>query len=88
MGLFNEYKVELSKSQEKGSRTFEILADLHGLSCGFKAHSTWIGEHFSEFQKQACGGHGYLVASGLTRPHLDMGVGFVTAEGDNTVLSQ
>jgi hypothetical protein len=38
--------------------------------------------------KQACGGHGYLQLSGLTRHHINYGFGIVTAEGDNTVLFQ
>lgn len=36
--------------------------------------------------KQACGGHGFLQMSGLTRPHIDFGIGLTTAEGDNTVM--
>lgn len=43
---------------------------------------------FGEIIKQSCGGHGYLEWSGLTRLHLDSGMGFVTAEGDNQVLPQ
>ena len=31
---------------------------------------------------------GYLFASGLSRPHLDYGIGVATADGDNHVLLQ
>ena len=49
---------------------------------------SWHAEHFGEMLKQSCGGHGYLQVSGLTKPHLDFGIGIVTAEGDNHVLMQ
>jgi len=65
-----------------------MLSDIHCRSAGLKALGTWHGEQFGELLKQACGGHGYLQISGLAKPHLDFGVGMVTAEGDNHVLLQ
>lgn len=47
---------------------------------------TYSVEHFGETLKQACGGHGYLQISGITKPHINYGFGIVTAEGDNTVM--
>ena len=38
--------------------------------------------------KQACGGHGYLQAAGLTKIIMENGVGAVTAEGDPIILLQ
>lgn len=67
---------------------FKILSDLHIHSCGLKAISTTAVEKYGELLKQACGGHGFLQISGLTRMHLNFGFGVVTAEGDNTVLLQ
>jgi len=61
---------------------------LHVHTCGLKAIGTASIERYSELLKQACGGHGYLEISGLTRPHINFGIGVVTAEGDNTVLLQ
>ena len=58
------------------------------MAAGLKPMGTWHGEYFGEFLKQSCGGHGYLQIAGLTKPHLDYGVGIVTAEGDNHVLLQ
>lgn len=65
-----------------------MLQELHCMAAGLKPMGTWHGEYFGEFLKQSCGGHGYLQISGLTKPHLDYGVGIVTAEGDNHVLTQ
>jgi len=36
--------------------------------------------------RQCCGELGYLAVAGLSRLHMDMGVGVVTGEGDNTVM--
>ena len=58
------------------------------MAAGLKALGSWQVETFGELLKQSCGGHGYLQISGLTKPHLDFGVGIVTAEGDNHVLLQ
>mmetsp|Transcript_49063 Transcript_49063/g.36122 ORF Transcript_49063/g.36122 Transcript_49063/m.36122 type:complete len:86 (+) Transcript_49063:106-363(+) len=65
-----------------------MLAKLHMHTAVFKAITTGWGDHFGELMKQGAGGHGYLVMSGLTRPHLDFGIGVATAEGDNIVLTQ
>ena len=65
-----------------------MLVDLHGLIAGFKALTTWDGEKFSEILKQACGGHGYMQMSGLSRIHNDFGFGYQMTEGDNTVMAQ
>lgn len=86
LGTYDEYRKEIAKSGTPSKHAFEILAEIHGVAAGLKAVSTWQGEHHSELIKQACGGHGYLQASGLTILHLNMGVGLVTAEGDNTVM--
>ena len=61
---------------------------MHGIVSGFKALSTWDGEKYSEILKQACGGHGFLHISGLSRIHTDFGFGFQMTEGDNTVMAQ
>lgn len=61
---------------------------MHGLISGLKPIGAWLGEQFGETIKQACGGHGYLEISGLSRVHIDFGIGNATAEGDGTVLLQ
>lgn len=76
--------LNLTKGQD--SKVFKLLADLHVHACGMKAFGSYAIEKYGEFLKQACGGHGYLQISGLTRMHVNFGFGIVTAEGDNTVL--
>ncbi|CAF0733727.1 unnamed protein product [Adineta steineri] len=65
----------------------EQLPELHALSSGLKAYTSSVGEHLAHICRIACGGHGFLVASGLVgiRNFLD---GTCSAEGDNIVLFQ
>jgi hypothetical protein len=64
-----------------------LFLQLHALSSGLKAYSSTIAERFSQICRVACGGHGYLVASGIKGINnmLDAGC---TYEGDNAVLFQ
>ena len=88
--LYKQFLQELAalKPGAETSKLSTLLADAHALIAGFKSISTWYGEHFGELLKQSCGGMGYLFASGLSRPHLDYGIGVATADGDNHVLLQ
>ena len=88
--MYHEYTLGLEKvSQGKTDEDpFKVLPDLHGLISGFKALCTWDGEKYSEILKQACGGHGYMQLSGLSKIHNDFGWGFQMTEGDNTVMAQ
>ncbi|UJR20018.1 hypothetical protein I4U23_023152 [Adineta vaga] len=63
------------------------LPELHALSCGFKGYTLTISERIAQICRVACGGHGFLVASGLvtSRNGIDGGC---SAEGDNVVLLQ
>jgi len=76
--IYSKYNDELAKYSvdNKSGDPFPILADLHGLIAGFKALSTWDAEKYSEILKQACGGHGFMHISGLSRIHTDFGFGF------------
>jgi acyl-CoA oxidase len=42
-----------------------MLAELHATSSGLKAHCTGVAGDGIETCRRACGGHGYLQASGL-----------------------
>ncbi|CAF0936129.1 unnamed protein product [Rotaria sp. Silwood1] len=66
---------------------FEQLPELHAISSGLKAYTSTIAERFSQICRVACGGHGYLVASGIKNINnmLDAGCSY---EGDNFVLFQ
>ena len=89
MGMYTQYTQKLESFQSgNGGDPFAILAETHGLVAGFKAIATWDGEKYAEILKQACGGHGYMQISGLSRIHNDFGFGFVMTEGDNTVMAQ
>jgi hypothetical protein len=60
---------------------------LHAVSSGLKAYTSTMAERFSQICRIACGGHGYLVASGIKNVNnmLDAGCSY---EGDNAVLYQ
>ncbi|XP_069056297.1 peroxisomal acyl-coenzyme A oxidase 1 isoform X1 [Pleurodeles waltl] len=61
------------------------LPELHALSAGLKAFTSWIASAGIEECRMACGGHGYSRCSGLP----DIYVTFTpscTYEGENTVM--
>ncbi|XP_025902542.1 peroxisomal acyl-coenzyme A oxidase 1 isoform X3 [Nothoprocta perdicaria] len=61
------------------------LPELHALTAGLKAFSSWIANAGIEECRMACGGHGYSRCSGLP----DIYVTFTpscTYEGENTVM--
>uniref|UniRef100_A0A3P8XR21 Acyl-coenzyme A oxidase n=1 Tax=Esox lucius TaxID=8010 RepID=A0A3P8XR21_ESOLU len=64
---------------------FSELPELHALSAGLKAFTTWTASSGIEVCRMACGGHGYSSCSALP----DIYVTFVptcTYEGENTVM--
>ncbi|XP_012935860.1 peroxisomal acyl-coenzyme A oxidase 1 isoform X1 [Aplysia californica] len=73
----------VSKQIEKGS--LEELPVLHALSSGLKAYSSWEMMYGIEQCRLACGGHGYIEASGLPKIYANE-VPACTYEGENTVL--
>jgi hypothetical protein len=64
-----------------------LFIKLHAVSSGLKAYTSTIAERFSQICRVACGGHGYLVASGIKEVNnmLDAACSY---EGDNAVLYQ
>ena len=58
---------------------------MHAQSCALKAFASDISTADLEVCRRACGGHGYLLASGIAAK-----VGYhassVTVEGENTIL--
>jgi len=67
-------------------KDFEPMEEMHVISCGYKGFFTMLAGQYIEECRQACGGHGYLHASGL--PSLMTGyVAQMTYEGDNFVLA-
>ncbi|XP_073325714.1 peroxisomal acyl-coenzyme A oxidase 1 isoform X2 [Pagrus major] len=64
---------------------FSELPELHALSAGLKAFTTWTANAAVEVCRMSCGGHGYSRSSGLP----DLYVNFTptcTYEGENTVM--
>ncbi|GFR82557.1 acyl-coenzyme A oxidase [Elysia marginata] len=68
---------------EKGN--LEDLPMLHALTSSMKAFNTWEMATGVEQCRMACGGHGYLLASGIPQMYTDM-VSACTYEGENTVM--
>uniref|UniRef100_A0A1A8J0P6 Acyl-coenzyme A oxidase n=1 Tax=Nothobranchius kuhntae TaxID=321403 RepID=A0A1A8J0P6_NOTKU len=64
---------------------FSELPELHALSAGLKAFTTWVANSGIEVCRMSCGGHGYSRSSALP----DIYVAFTptcTYEGENTVM--
>jgi acyl-CoA oxidase len=80
--LFNEVTTRLQHGVPLG----RILAETHATSSGLKALTTQTTADGIEECRKACGGHGYLLSSGL--PSLSTTyVKHCTIEGDNYVIS-
>lgn len=65
----------------------ELLADLHGISCGLKAFASTITAEGIETCRRAMGGHGFSSFSGLVTWYADY-LPTVTWDGDNYMLTQ
>ncbi|XP_053712401.1 peroxisomal acyl-coenzyme A oxidase 1-like isoform X2 [Synchiropus splendidus] len=64
---------------------FSEMPELHALSAGLKAFTTWTSNSGIEVCRMSCGGHGYSQSSGFP----DIYVNFTptcTYEGENTVM--
>ncbi|XP_023236077.1 peroxisomal acyl-coenzyme A oxidase 1-like [Centruroides sculpturatus] len=82
LSLMQTYKVA-SQNLEKGD--LGNLPELHAISSGLKALCSDKGSRGIETCRLACGGHGYLLISGLPRLY-SLTVAACTYEGENTVL--
>ncbi|XP_060576845.1 peroxisomal acyl-coenzyme A oxidase 1-like [Ruditapes philippinarum] len=61
------------------------LAELHAQSSGLKAFLTDMSTAMVETCRRSCGGHGYLISSGVAE-NMVASLALVTIEGENTVL--
>ena len=66
---------------------FSLLQDTHAASSGLKAVCTRLASDGLEECRKACGGHGYLEASGLPELH-NTYLANCTLEGDNYMICQ
>jgi acyl-CoA oxidase len=83
--LYHTYRASMEE-QERGIVSSK-LPDLHNLSAGLKAFTTWLTHTGIESCRQACGGHGYSAYNGFAQMLNDFAVQ-QTWDGDNTVLTQ
>ncbi|XP_066268561.1 peroxisomal acyl-coenzyme A oxidase 1-like [Branchiostoma lanceolatum] len=77
--------VYTTSSSQISKGDISVLPELHALSAGLKALSSWVANVGMEECRMACGGHGYSHASGLPRLYANMTPG-ATYEGENTVM--
>lgn len=81
--LFDMYSKVDQMMMSRGDAS--LLPQLHALSAGLKACSSFDAALGIEQCRLACGGHGYLAASGFPQLYADIVAG-CTYEGDNLVL--
>ena len=74
--------VELQEVEE-----FSTLPFVHTLACGLKAWSTQIAADGTEDARKMCGGHGYMLISGLPEI-VASATAMATFEGENYVMWQ
>ncbi|RLN50166.1 hypothetical protein BBJ29_008977, partial [Phytophthora kernoviae] len=80
----DDFAAALSEQIKRGD--VSLLTVGHVMSCGLKVFCTDLATAGIETARRACGGHGYLLSSGLPIL-LGDAVQTVTTEGDNLVLS-
>ncbi|XP_054459875.1 peroxisomal acyl-coenzyme A oxidase 1 isoform X2 [Anoplopoma fimbria] len=64
---------------------YSELPELHALSAGLKAFTTWATNSAIEVCRMSCGGHGYSRSSGLPDIYVEF-TPTCTYEGENTVM--
>ncbi|XP_028674798.1 peroxisomal acyl-coenzyme A oxidase 1 isoform X2 [Erpetoichthys calabaricus] len=64
---------------------FSELPELHALSAGLKAFTTWVASAGIEVCRMSCGGHGYSHCSSLPGIYVNF-TPTCTYEGENTVM--
>ncbi|XP_022068760.1 peroxisomal acyl-coenzyme A oxidase 1 isoform X2 [Acanthochromis polyacanthus] len=72
-------------SEDINHGNFSELPELHALSAGLKAFTTWEANSAIEVCRMSCGGHGYSRSSALPDIYVDF-TPTCTYEGENTVM--
>ncbi|KAI8065859.1 hypothetical protein BC940DRAFT_340932 [Gongronella butleri] len=81
------HKMYYDNQEHMARGDFSYLADLHASSSGLKSLTTTMAVAAIEESRRACGGHGYLLSSGLGQFYQDY-LPKATWEGDNYLLTQ
>ncbi|XP_061181287.1 peroxisomal acyl-coenzyme A oxidase 1-like [Saccostrea echinata] len=79
------YDFYLKATAEIEAGNLESMPQLHAISAGLKAFSSWTCSAGVETCRLCCGGHGYSHASGLPKIYIDCVPG-CTYEGENNVM--
>jgi len=83
------YMLQVFDNMQKGMESGDLTAlpEVHATSSGLKSLTTRLAADGIEECRKACGGHGYLLSSGLPTLFTDY-VQSCTVEGDNYLLTQ
>ncbi|XP_011360275.1 peroxisomal acyl-coenzyme A oxidase 1 isoform X2 [Pteropus vampyrus] len=72
-------------NEDIGQGDLSELPELHALTAGLKAYTTWTASSAIEACRMACGGHGFSHCSGLPSIYVTF-TPTCTFEGENTVM--
>lgn len=72
-------------SEDINQGDFSEMPELHALSAGLKAFTTWAANSAIEVCRMSCGGHGYSRSSALPDIYVEF-TPTCTYEGENTVM--
>lgn len=89
LGLnLHQWNYELRAMTQSGditSKFVELNGEMHVLSCGFKAVSSWHARDTMQICRESCGGHGFAAFARLTALREDLEPS-LTYEGENNVI--
>lgn len=78
--------LERRKAAEKSDEGNDDLPEVHASAAGLKAYGCVLAADCIEDLRRACGGHGYMMASGIAPLEADFKGPNTTAEGDYVIL--
>ena len=82
-----KWLLERRKQAEKSDEGDADLPEIHASAAGLKAYGCVLAADGIEDLRRACGGHGYMMSSGIAPLEADFKGPNTTAEGDYVILS-